>query len=289
MTTIGGIILRIGFIGAGKVGFTLGKYFAVHNIRISGYLSRKAESAEAAAEFTGSRWFKELSELVALCDVIFITVPDAAIREVFIELTKYDITGKQLCHCSGAMSARDAFEGIEKYGAEGYSLHPLFPVSSKYDSYLTIGKAWFCIEGNGTHLPDWKAFFEKLGNPVRILSHKDKTAYHAACTVASNLVCALVYESIETLEKCGFSECEALTALEPLITANINSILKNGVVDALTGPVERCDCGTVQKHLSCFEEGKERELYRAASLKLVDIAKKKHPDADFSVFDGILY
>ena len=280
--------MRIGFIGAGKVGFTLGKYFTEHNICISGYYSRCTDSAEEAAKFTGSCLFKELSDLISNSDTIFITVPDGMIVGVFNALKKYDITGKQLCHCSGALSAHDAFPGIEHTGAEGYSLHPLFPVSNKYNSFLSIGKAWFSIEGNKTHLADWKTFFEKLGNPVRVLSAENKTMYHAACVVASNLVCALIAESAEMLEKCGFSEGAALSALEPLINTNIRNIIENGVVDALTGPVERCDCDTVQKHLSCFEEYKERELYRVVSMKLVDIAKKKHPDTDFSVIDEIL-
>ena len=280
--------MRIGFIGAGKVGFTLGKYFTEHNICVSGYYSRNADSAEEAAKFTESRQFEELSDLVSDSDIIFITVPDSAICEVFNMLRKYDLTGKQLCHCSGALSAHDAFPDIKYTGAEGYSLHPLFPISSKYDSYLTINKAWFCIEGNSEHLKAWELFFEKLGNPVRILSADSKTVYHAACTVASNLVCALVAESTEMLEKCGFSDREALSALEPLINANIRNILENGVVSALTGPVERCDYDTVQKHLLCFEDQKECELYRTASLKLVDIAKKKHTDADFSELDKML-
>lgn len=280
--------MRIGFIGAGKVGFTLGKYFVGNNIRVSGYYSRNTDSANKAAEFTGSSQFEELSGLISNSDAIFVTVTDDAIREVFDKLKQYDLTGKQLCHCSGAMSAKDAFPEIEIFGAEGYSLHPLFPINSKYDSYLTIDQAWFCIEGKGDHLEDWKVFFEKLGNHVRVLSSDNKTIYHAACTIASNLVCALISESTEILEKCGFSEKEALCALEPLISTNINNILKYGVAAALTGPVERCDYFTVQKHLSCFDDRIEQELYRAVSLKLVSIAKKKHPDKDFSQLDLIL-
>lgn len=281
--------MRIGFIGAGKVGFTLGKYFTGHNICISGYYSRSNKSSNEAAKFTESCQFKELSDLVNNSDVIFITVPDGLIREVFNALRQYDLAGKQICHCSGAMTADEAFPGIGDCDAEGYSIHPLFPISSRYDSYLVIGKAWFCIEGDRTHLVDWMNFFEDLGNPARAISAENKTTYHAACTVASNLVCALIDESTEMLKKIGFAEKEALSALEPLITANINSIMENGVVSALTGPVERCDYDTVKKHLSCFESWNDRDLYRTVSLKLVDIAKKKHPDTDYSKFDKILY
>ena len=44
--------MRIGFIGAGKVGFTLGKYFREHGIEVTGYYSRSIQSASEAAEFT---------------------------------------------------------------------------------------------------------------------------------------------------------------------------------------------------------------------------------------------
>lgn len=280
--------MRIGFIGAGKVGFTLGKYFAEHGLALSGYFSRSEESAQEAAEFTGSRKYADISQLIADSDAVFITVPDGAITGVYQEIKNCGISGKQLCHCSGALSAADAFPDIESHGAEGYSLHPLFPVSSKYDSCKTIGSAYFCIEGSSAHLSDWQAFFERLGNPVRALSAESKTEYHAACAVASNLVCALIAESTEMLEHCGFSGQEALSALEPLIRANVDSILKNGAVSALTGPVERADAGTVQKHLGCFASECDRELYRAVSAKLVHIAKAKHPETDYTALENLL-
>lgn len=42
--------MRAGFIGAGKVGFTLGKYLAMHGIEISGYYSRTPASAKEGRE-----------------------------------------------------------------------------------------------------------------------------------------------------------------------------------------------------------------------------------------------
>ena len=52
--------MRAGFIGAGKVGFTLGKYLAMHGIEISGYYSRTPASAKEAAEFTQSRYYTSI-------------------------------------------------------------------------------------------------------------------------------------------------------------------------------------------------------------------------------------
>ncbi len=280
--------MTVGFIGAGKVGFTLGKYFAVNGIEISGYYSQSYDSAEKAADFTESRAFNNIGGLVRECDVIFITTPDSSIKDIYLSLIKYDIKGKQICHCSGALSVKEAFPEIKKYWAEGYSIHPLFPVSDKYNSYKEIGSAYFSIEGDELHINEWRIFFEKLGNPVKILSSEHKTEYHAACAIASNLVCAVIEESIEMMTKCGFTSEQALCALTPLISANISNIIKTDPVTALTGPVERCDCETVSKHMGCFESDTDRELYRAVSLKLITLAQKKHPDTDYSQLIKIL-
>ena len=71
--------MRIGFIGAGKVGYSLGRYLKEHHISISGYYSRSLQSAMDAAEFTGTNFYSTLDELVKDSEVLFITVPDGVI------------------------------------------------------------------------------------------------------------------------------------------------------------------------------------------------------------------
>ena len=49
--------MRIGFVGAGKVGCSLGRYFAQEH-ELIGYTSKTYASAEEAAQLTGSQAFK---------------------------------------------------------------------------------------------------------------------------------------------------------------------------------------------------------------------------------------
>ncbi|MGN0704214.1 MAG: NAD(P)-binding domain-containing protein, partial [Lentihominibacter sp.] len=72
----GGVQLRTGFIGAGKVGTSLGKYFSEGGLNVKGYYSRSAGSAQDAARFTATEAFDDMEALVKECDVIFLTVPD---------------------------------------------------------------------------------------------------------------------------------------------------------------------------------------------------------------------
>lgn len=72
--------MKIGFFGAGKVGFTLGKYFRMHGVEVIGYYSHSIQSAKEAAEFTQSQTFIDIEELLAASDVLFFTLPDGVIR-----------------------------------------------------------------------------------------------------------------------------------------------------------------------------------------------------------------
>jgi len=53
--------IRIGFIGAGKVGVTLGAYFKNKGFCcIVGYISRSLQSSQAAAEITSTQAFSDV-------------------------------------------------------------------------------------------------------------------------------------------------------------------------------------------------------------------------------------
>jgi len=283
-----GDTMKIGFIGAGKVGFSLGKFFTQGGIRLTGYYSRRPESAREAASFTGAKAYDSPDDLVKESDAIFLTVPDGSISSVYLSLEKSLIPGKMICHCSGSMTVAEAFPGISQTGAYGYSIHPLFPVSNRLTSYRELPGAFFCLEGNGPHLSMWQELLESLGASAQIISGESKVRYHAACAISSNLVCGLVQESLDLLETCGFSRETALRAITPLLRSNLEHIIESDPVSALTGPVERCDVRTVEKHLACFPSQEERDLYSAVSRKLVELASLKHPERDYQSLKNVL-
>ena len=53
--------MKIGIIGAGKVGCSMGKYFVENGIPVAGFYSRHQESAEQAATFTKTEKFDSLT------------------------------------------------------------------------------------------------------------------------------------------------------------------------------------------------------------------------------------
>lgn len=278
--------MKIGFIGAGKVGFTLGKYFKEAGILVTGYYSRSEASAKEAAGFTATNYFETPEEVLSASDILFLTVPDGMISVVWKQLKQLPLQNKIICHCSGLHSSA-IFDGIDQKQASGYSVHPLFAISSKQTSYQEIAQAVFTIEGDDKNLAVLRQLLEQLGNPVHRITAEQKIKYHCAAVFLSNHIAGVAYAGSRLLGECGFEEAFIQTTLKTLFLNNCKGIAEYGPVKALTGPIERNDTVTVEKHMNCLERS-ERLSYDVLSQMLVEIAKEKHPDLDFLPMEQLL-
>ncbi|MBE5845337.1 MAG: DUF2520 domain-containing protein [Butyrivibrio sp.] len=278
--------MKVGFVGAGKVGCSLGKLFADSQHNLAGFYSRSSLSAQDAADFTKSKHFQNLETLIEESDTVFITVPDDAISAVWESIKHMSIAGKMICHCSGSLSS-NIFRDIEETGAFGFSIHPLLAVSDRYKSYQELPKALFTIEGDADHIGDIKALLEGSELKYTVISADVKTRYHGAAVMCSNLVIGLIRAAEDELLACGFSKEQLSDAIAPLLLGNVNKVLSVGTEAALTGPIERGDVGTVEKHLNTFE-GIDRQVYKTMSLKTLEVAKAKHPETDYSKLELLL-
>lgn len=271
--------MRIGFLGAGKVGCSLGRYFSQTH-ELVGYASKSFSSAEEAARLTSSAAFGSAADLVSCCDALFITTPDSRIEGAWASLksaaqeNRRLLEGKIVCHCSGAMPST-VFTEATTLGVSVYSVHPLFAISSKNVPVGELSKAFFAIEGSTNRISTVTSLVAELGNPYQVINTEEKARYHAAAVLASNQVVALYRLACNELCRCGFNSESAEKALAPLFLGNAEHIAHDGTVAALTGPAERGDLATIEKHLACLD-GQTREVYRLLNDTLLQIAAEKH-------------
>ena len=273
--------MRIGIIGAGKVGTTLGKYLSIHGKNVTGFYSRTHESADEAATFAETETYSSLCKLVEKSDVIFITTPDGVIHQVWGDLLHQDISNRIICHFSGSLSSH-VFSGREEAGASGISMHPMYAFSDKFHSYEQFHTAYLTLEGDPEAVAVMKPMWEAIGHHVLTLKAEDKIKYHAAAAMASNEMLGLMQASLDILSECGFSEKDSMALLTPLVQGNIASMLEKGCVNALTGPVERGDAQTVRKHLQAREGRKAGKIYQSLGSTMVELAKRRNPDRDYT-------
>lgn len=268
--------MKIGFIGAGKVGTSLGKWFVQHGVTVTGYYSRTREHAEEAAAFTTTVCFVSLKDIVEASDTLFITTPDGVIARMWNDIAALPIKSKCICHCSGALPS-SIFAHADEYGARVASVHPLLAVSDRFSSWEQLEGGFFTLEGSGA--AEMEAVMHHCGAQTATIRAEDKARYHLAACVVSNLAVGLSDWGMKLLEQCGFSQQQALTALTPLILGNAQAICAKGPKAALTGPAERGDMGTIESHMACLNTT-DQALYALLTRKLCDLAQEKHPDRD---------
>jgi len=278
--------MKTGFIGAGRVGCSFGKYFKENGFTISGYFSRSYENSKFASDFTESVCFGDFYSLAESSDIIFITVCDDEIIGIWEKLSLGNLKGKIICHCSGALSC-EVFTGALDKGAFVCSVHPMIAVSDKRNGYKNFAKAFFTLEGNSHACGEIKKMLESIGNKVKIIDSEKKILYHISCVFQSNFINALIYSGMDFLKKCGFDEDEICFAVKPLIMENIRNVFEKGVLKAMTGPVERNDIKTVVKHMGVLKD-LELNIYKILSNKLSDIAALKNHDVSYDELKKVL-
>jgi predicted short-subunit dehydrogenase-like oxidoreductase (DUF2520 family) len=282
----GGGSMQIGFIGAGRVGCSLGRYLGDKGVALAGYYDTDTNAAIQAAEFTKSASYEDVAGLLRESTMVFITTGDAYIIPVWEQIRRLTQQDQILCHCSGALSS-DAFSGIEDTDASCCSVHPMLPFSNRFSSYQQLENAFFTIEGEEYAVQSVSKLLISLGNEVCRIDAAVKPKYHAAASILSNQMIAVLDMGYRLLEECGFSREEAVQATAALVCSNVDNVIAEDCAGALTGPIERGDCGTVEKHLRCLNPD-DAALYRMLGQRLVAIAQQKHSEKDYQEMTNLL-
>lgn len=188
-------------------------------------------------------------------EVVLLCVPDSAIAETAASVAQ----GPWVAHVSGA-TPLDALAPHSRR----FAVHPLQTFSRRRGSEQLDG-AWAAVTAEGDEARDiavWLA--ETLGLRPFLLRDDDRAAYHAGAAIASNYLVTLRRAAGSLLEAAGAPP----EALDPLMARTI----ENGF--ELTGPIQRGDWGTVDRHLDAIRTTRPElePLYRVLAEATAAIA-----------------
>ncbi|MCR5350693.1 MAG: DUF2520 domain-containing protein [Acholeplasmatales bacterium] len=271
--------MKIGFIGAGKVGYSLSKWFNTRYNNVCGIYSKNWEDAKDCCEFVISEYYKNMNELICDCDTLFLTVNDDSLSEVVDELIKLKLKNKKLIHTSGSLTT-DIFKELNNDNY-CYSIHPIYAFNDKYNSYKGLNDIYFTLEGCDKYLDELNELFNSR---IKIIKKENKEKYHLACSMISNMVCGIVNISENIFKEIGLDDKDIYM---PLFMNNANNINNYGSLKALTGPILRNDINTVKKHINNLDKN-ELMIYKYLGLYLVGMAKDINKDNDYEKLESLL-
>ncbi|MBN2796441.1 MAG: DUF2520 domain-containing protein [Clostridia bacterium] len=242
--------MKISFIGAGKVGTAFGKFINT-NQQVVYYLSKSLDSAKKAATYVGCTYTEDLSDLIENSDVIFITTPDHQISKVVSEIIDLEknLEHKVFVHMSGAHPS-SLLNPLKASKAKVASIHPLQTFSNIEKASEDLKKAYFSYESEDEVLLPW---LRSITDRVILLKPEDKVKYHLAACIYSNYLVTLMDFGNRMLSDLDLN-FDGMTAMYPLIEATLNNLIQSGSKKALTGPIQRGDINTLERHLQALKD-----------------------------------
>ena len=257
-------------VGAGRAGtaVAIGLVAAGWQVtRVAGRSPDAPSVAAAAARFGAEA--VDAADAGRGAALVVIATPDAAIRETARVLAPSLEPGALVLHLSGALGL-DALDAIAttRDDVELGALHPLQTLPSPEVGATRLAGAWAGVAGP----PAVRALAEELGMTPFELADDDRAAYHAAATIASNHVTALLGQ----VERVAATASVPLAAFEPLVRATVDNCFAMGPEHALTGPVARGEIETILRHLGAVAADEQR-AYRALAAAAARLAPRDDP------------
>ena len=266
--------LKLGFVGAGRVGTGLATGFAQAGVEVLAVASRSVASAQAFAKRVPGARVCAPQEVADRVDLVFLTVPDDAIEAVASRI-KWR-AGSACVHCSGAAEL-DTLKKAAADGALSGGFHPLHMFGEKGESPGALAGCSIVLAGPDALVGKLERLARVLGAKPLRLPQGGRALYHAAANFSGAFVIALVQEAIALWGKLGIVEADALAALLPLLRGTADNVEKLGAAGGLGSAVARGDAGTIRRHLEVLasEAPDSLELYRILSLRTIPLALAK--------------
>jgi predicted short-subunit dehydrogenase-like oxidoreductase (DUF2520 family) len=244
--------LRVGVIGAGRVGAVLGAALtaAGHDVVAASGLS--AGSAERAARLLPGVPLLYADEVVAASDLVVLAVPDDTLAGLVAGLAETGAwrAGQLAFHTSGAHGLA-VMAPAQLCGVLTLALHPAMTFTGAPEDADRLVGAPFGVTSRPEHRAVAETLVLEMGGEPFFVAEEDRGLYHAALVTGANHLVTLVAEAADLLRTAGVGD--PARVLGPLLTAALDNGLRRGD-RGLTGPVVRGDVGTVADHLATLND-----------------------------------
>jgi predicted short-subunit dehydrogenase-like oxidoreductase (DUF2520 family) len=267
-------------MGAGVVGTALAARLVRASIPVIGLHGRQVELSDAARAISGVvASTGDIPDIICESDVVIISVRDERVPEVAERLAKEKRlrSNQILLHTSGANPARTILAPALPFVRAVGTLHPLVSFADPRVAVETLKDVAFGVEGDEPARAMAKRIVRALGARAVFLEAENLALYHAGAVMASNYVVAMADTAQTLLVRAGVPPEQALPALIPLLTSVVHNLAQLGLPGALTGPVERGDVSSVERHLKTLEARAPEllALYRLVGRDVLRLAREK--------------
>ena len=256
--------------GPGKAGTALARMLAARGTKVVSLSGGSGVSGARAAALLGCAWTKTVPHLPEGAWLL-LAPPDDALPQAAAALAEVALPKNVLAFHLSAIHDRSVLRPLAVRGVHTAAFHPLRALVA--DGPLDLGGAMVAIDAAPECAEQMQTLAVELGGHPLAVQGAQRTAYHLGAALAGNGPVALLELAVEVWVRAGFNAEDARRELSALALMALSNATKHGPA-ALTGPVQRGDVGTVQRHLTHMQRhhAEDAELLRATYAVLLRVA-----------------
>lgn len=273
---------RVSLIGTGRMARALARSLDRAGWNVACVAGRRlTAAARICRPLAGAVATTDLSVAASRGRLLSLAVSDGAVARVASELAAVPEghwPRKIVLHHAGALGL-EPLKTLARRGADTGLLHPLQVLGEDALLGESMGTVHARIEGSPAARRTAERLCADLGlQPLRFARRLDadaRAAYHAAASLMSNDLVALLASSAGLLQEAGLSRRAAVGALVALAQDALAQAADHGLRGALTGPVARGDEATLRSHLRRLRRHSARaaEVHRLLSRDLLELVE----------------
>lgn len=239
--------LRVGVIGAGRVGAVLGSALRAAGHEVIAVSARSAESLARVEALLPNVPTADPAAVAARADLVLVAVPDDSLEPVVREVAAAGgfRPGQLVVHMAGRHGP-EVLDAAAQAGAITLAIHPAMTFSGTSLDLPALEGAPFAVTAAAPVAPIAHALVIDIGGVPVAVNSSDRARYHAALSHASNHLVTVLAEARELLIAVNIDNPGLY--LTPLVTTSVQRALAQGD-QALTGPLIRGDSATVRAHM----------------------------------------
>ena len=254
--------MKVVIIGSGNVATVLGRKMKENGIDIVQIISQNYNHAAELGNFLKVPATDNFSELVLNADFYMIAVTDANISMVAAQLP--ELKGIVL-HTAGSVS-KDVLKNFsDQYGV-------VYPLQTLNKHLQSVPEIPVVIDGNTEAVKDAiKQFTNTWADGVVNANDQQRLNTHVAAVIVNNFTNHLMALTEDFCLKEGID----FSLLMPLIYQTVENLGSMPASQLQTGPAERGDISTVDKHLQLLNRYPSlRNLYLKLSESIINHKRK---------------
>lgn len=229
--------LRVGVVGAGRVGTVLASALAGAGHLVSGVSASSQGNLDRIDALLPGVPVLGVAEVLSGADLVLVTIPAEQLESAIEGWASLGLfrPGQLIIHTCAELGT-DVFQPAARLGCIPLAIHPAMVFTGTSLDLARIRESYFAVTAPSVAIPIAEALVLEMGAEPVVVAEADRPTYAEGIEIARSFSALVVNQAIGLLESIDISPARPMLAT--LVRSTVESALSEGYLDLNPNQIE---------------------------------------------------